>query len=108
MQLRFAFAALAAAAVLCGATAGRAMAAERAACLSADERRAVLAEHRAVPLARVMHLVKSKVLGEVLRARLCRPDAGKGLVYVLTVLARNGKVLQARVDAGDGHWLGAS
>ena len=37
--------------------------------------------------------------------RLCRLEP-KGLVYVLTVLARNGKVTQARVDAADGHWLG--
>ncbi|HMK80574.1 MAG TPA: hypothetical protein VK438_13040 [Xanthobacteraceae bacterium] len=108
MRLRFALAALAAASALSATATGRAVAAEQGACLSADERRAVLAEHRAVPLARVLHLVKSKVFGEVLRARLCRPDAGKGLVYVLTVLARNGKVLQARVDAADGHWLGAS
>jgi uncharacterized membrane protein YkoI len=85
-----------------------AVAAERAACLSPEERRAVLGEHHAVPLARVMRLVKTKVLGEVVKARLCRRDGGKGLVYVLTVLARNGKVLQARVDAADGHWLGAS
>jgi hypothetical protein len=53
----------------------------------------------------------------VVNARLCRQDIGpatagtgatKGLVYVLTVLARNGKVTQARVDAADGHWLGGS
>lgn len=84
------------------------LAAERGACLSAEERRAVIAEHRAVPLARVLHLVRDRVFGDVVKARLCRRDAGKGLVYVLTVLARNGKVLQARVDAADGHWLGAS
>jgi hypothetical protein len=43
--------------------------------------------------------------GEVVGARLCRQEP-KGLVYVLTVLARNGKVTQARIDAADGHWLG--
>jgi uncharacterized membrane protein YkoI len=85
-----------------------AVAAERRVCLTGDERRAVLVEHRTVPLTRVMHLVKTKIMGEVVKARLCRKDGGKGLVYVLTVLARNGKVLQARVDAADGHWLGAS
>jgi uncharacterized membrane protein YkoI len=108
MRFPFALAVLAATTVLCGAMVGRAVAAERGACLSADERRAVLAAHGTVPLARVMHLVKAKVVGDVLRARLCRPGPGKGLVYVLTVLARDGKVLQARVDAADGHWLGAS
>ena len=53
-----------------------------------------------------MHVVKAKIPGDVVKARLCRQE--KGLVYVLTVLARNGKVMQARVDAADGHWLGAS
>jgi len=41
----------------------------------------------------------------VVGARLCRQEP-KGLVYVLTALARNGKVTQARVDAADGHWPG--
>ena len=35
--------------------------------------------------------------GTVVRARLCRGEAG--LVYVLTVLARDGKVAQISVDA---------
>ena len=34
--------------------------------------------------------------------------AEKGLVYVLTVLARDGKVTEAMVDASDGHWLDGS
>jgi uncharacterized membrane protein YkoI len=87
-----------------------AVAAERTACLSPDERRAIFETRKAVPLARAMHVVKSKLNGEVVKVRLCRdePDTGKGLVYVLTVLSRNGKVSQARVDADDGHWLGAT
>ena len=36
------------------------------------------------------------------------PMVQKGLVDVLTVLARSGKVVQARVDAADGNWLGGS
>jgi uncharacterized membrane protein YkoI len=59
-----------------------------------------------VPLARAMRVVRSKVPGEVVNARLCRQE--KGLVYVLTVLSRNGKVTKARVDAADGGWLGGS
>ena len=55
------------------------------------------AARKAVPLARAMHVVEARVAGEVVKARLCRQD--KGLVYVLTVLARSGKVVQARVDA---------
>ena len=83
-----------------------AAAAETGTCLSPDERRAVIASHKAVPLARAMQVVKARIQGDVVKARLCRQE--KGLVYVLTVLARNGKVMQARVDAANGHWLGAS
>jgi uncharacterized membrane protein YkoI len=87
-----------------------ATAAENKACLTPQERDAAIAARKAVPLARVMRVVKAKVAGEVVNARLCRQETGatKGLVYVLTVLARNGKVTQARVDAADGHWLGGS
>ena len=85
---------------------GGALAAERKSCLTPDERRAVIAAHKAVPLAQAMHVVKAKLRGEVLRARLCRQE--RGLVYVLTVLAHDGKVTQARVDAADGRWLEGS
>jgi len=85
---------------------GMATGAERKACLSPDERRAIIAAHKAVPLARAMHVVKARTGGEVLRARLCRQE--RGLVYVLTVLAQDGKVTQARVDAADGRWLDGS
>ena len=94
--------------------------AEPKGCLSPQERNAAIAARKAVPLARAMKVVKAKIAGEVVNARLCRQDIGaaagaagaagatKGLVYVLTVLGRNGKVTQARVDAADGHWLGGS
>src|ERR1041385_2600434 len=79
---------------------GVAAAAERKSCLSPDERRAVIAAHKAIPLTHAMHVVKSRLRGDVVKARLCRQELR--LVYVLTVLARDGKVTQARVDAGDG------
>jgi uncharacterized membrane protein YkoI len=85
---------------------GVASAAERKSCLTPDERRAVIAAHKAVPLAQAMHVVKAKVRGEVVKARLCRQALR--LVYVLTVLAQDGKVTQARVDAADGQWLEGS
>ena len=81
-------------------------AAERKSCLSPEERRAILGAHKAVPLGRAMHVVKAKLGGEVVKARLCRQE--RGLVYVLTVLARDGKVTQARVDAADGQWFEGS
>jgi uncharacterized membrane protein YkoI len=42
--------------------------------------------------------------GTVVRARLCRGPAG--LVYVLTILARDGKVARLTVDAVKGTLIG--
>jgi hypothetical protein len=42
--------------------------------------------------------------GEIIRARLC--EHGGRLVYVLTVLAGDGKVAEAGVDAGNGALVG--
>jgi len=81
-------------------------AAEHESCLSPDERRAVIGAHKTIPLARAIHVVRAKVRGDVVKARLCRQELR--LVYVLTVLARDGKVTQARVDAADGQWLEGS
>ena len=87
----------------CSLLPGISAGAERTACLTQEERRAALSAHKAVPLARAMRLVKARIGGEVVKARLCRQQ--RGLVYVLTVLAQDGKVTQARVDAADGQWL---
>jgi uncharacterized membrane protein YkoI len=83
-----------------------ASAADRRACLTVEQRRAVIAARKAVPLSRVMRSVKARTGGEVLNARLCQRE--KGLVYVLTVLARDGKVTVATVNAADGQWLEGS
>jgi uncharacterized membrane protein YkoI len=75
--------------------------AESGLCLSEDQRRAAVATHRAIPLARAVHEIKGRAAGaEVVRARLCYH--GEDLVYVLTVLARDGKVTRARVNAASG------
>ena len=82
-----------------------AWAAERRACLTPEERNAAIAARKAVPLGRAMRLVQARIGGEVVGARLCRQEP-KGLVYVLTVLARDGKVTRADIDAGSGAFLG--
>jgi uncharacterized membrane protein YkoI len=89
-----------------GGAPGPAAAADRKACLSQDERRAVIASHKAVPLGRAISVVKARIGGDVVKARLCRQE--QKLVYLLTVLAQSGKVTQARVDAADGQWLDGS
>src|SRR5215467_31908 len=69
---------------------------ERPSCLTSAEQRAAIAAHEAIPLA----TVRQRVSGELLRARLCRDS--KRLIYLLTVLARDGKVRQVTVDATNG------
>jgi len=72
-------------------------------CLSPQERRDAVAGKQAVPLARAVSAVRRSVPGDVVRAQLCRND--KGLVYMLTVLSRNGKVTRATLDATSARLL---
>ena len=85
------------------AAATPAVAAERDRCLTPEERRAKIASHQVVPLAKAMRTLKVR-RAEVVRASLCERD-GK-LVYVLTVLPRDGKVARVTVDAGNGTVMG--
>jgi uncharacterized membrane protein YkoI len=69
-------------------------------CLTRDQQRSAITERRAVPLAAVRTSVRAKVPGEMVRARLCQePDR---LIYLLTVLPRDGKVRRVIVDAKNG------
>jgi uncharacterized membrane protein YkoI len=69
-------------------------------CLTRDQQRTAIAERRAVPLAAVRKSVRARVPGEMVRARLCQePDR---LIYLLTVLPRDGKVRRVIVDAKNG------
>src|SRR5437868_15258123 len=71
-------------------------------CLNKEQQRAAIASGKAVRLGVALKAVKRR--GEVVRARLC--EGGKGLVYMLTVLARDGKVTRVTVDATSGSVLG--
>ncbi len=67
-------------------------------CLDRAEQRAAVIAHKAVPLAAAIKSLRvHDRRAEVVRAELCR--RGDGLVYVLTLLAHNGKVTRAVVDA---------
>jgi hypothetical protein len=71
-------------------------------CLNKVEQRAALAAHKAIPLAQAVKSVREHGhRAELVRARLCH--RGDGLVYVLTLLARSGKVTSATIDAGNGE-----
>jgi hypothetical protein len=72
------------------------------ACLSKAEQRAAVAEHRAIPLGQAIRFRRARGHhAELVRARLCRHDGG--LVYVLTLLGRSGKVIRETVDAASGE-----
>ncbi len=76
--------------------------ASRGACLNRAEQRAAVAGNKAVPLAAAIKALRERGhRSEVVRAELCR--RGENLVYVLTLLARNGKVTRATVDAATGE-----
>lgn len=72
-------------------------------CLTPQERREVAASGKVVPLARAIRAAHARRI-DVVDARLCHGP--KGLVYVLTLLAQNGKVTRATVDAASGMLTG--
>jgi len=75
----------------------------RARCLTRDQQRTAISERRALPLATVRRTLRSKVPGELVRARLCQDP--ERLIYMLTVLPRDGKVRRVVIDAKDGALL---
>jgi uncharacterized membrane protein YkoI len=78
--------------------------AARNACLNRAEQRAAVKDQKAVPLAAAIKSMRERgVRAEVVRAELCsRSDR---LVYVLTLLARSGKVTRATVDGANGQLM---
>ena len=71
-------------------------------CLNKAEQRAAVAEQKAIPLARVIRFRRERGHhADLVRARLCRH--GDGLVYVLTLLGRSGRVISETVDAANGE-----
>ena len=76
-------------------------------CLNQKERRAAVEKGAVIHLAAALHSVKGRTRGALIRARLCRGHGGHpALVYVLTVLARDGKVTRYYVDAAKGSVVG--
>jgi uncharacterized membrane protein YkoI len=73
-------------------------------CLDQKERRADAAAGTVIRLEAAIAAAKNRMAGSVVRARLCHGQ--DGLVYVLTVLARDGKVARIAVDATKGTLVG--
>src|SRR5919109_2395506 len=82
---------------------GSAVAVDLDGCLGPEQRRAAIASRQAIPLGKALRAAKARVGGEVVRARLCKE--GAELVYVLTVLAHDGKVTQTTIDGTSGALL---
>ena len=68
-------------------------------CLTPAQRRYVAASGKVVPLAKAIRAAKVRRI-EVVDAKLCKSP--KGLVYLLTLLAHDGKVTRVAVDAASG------
>jgi uncharacterized membrane protein YkoI len=73
-------------------------------CLSQKERRSLVDSGAVLRLAAAVHAVRGHVQGTLVRARLCRRP--EGLVYLLTVLAHDGKVARVTIDAAKGTLVG--
>jgi uncharacterized iron-regulated membrane protein len=79
-------------------------AAPQHACLDQKERKAAEESGKVINLPAAMRAARKRAPGTLVQARLCR---GKdGLVYVLTVLAGDGKVARLTVDAVKGTVVG--
>jgi len=75
---------------------------ERRQCLTRAEQRAAIVEGQAIPLAAARRMLRHR--GELVRARLCHVSGR--LIYLLTVLPRDGKVQRVTVDATNGTVIG--
>jgi hypothetical protein len=74
------------------------------ACLNQKERRAETESGKLVRLDAAIRAARGRMPGTVVQARLCH--GAEGLVYVLTVLAHDGKVARIAVDAVKGTLVG--
>jgi uncharacterized membrane protein YkoI len=74
-------------------------------CLNKEQRRAVVAAGQVMRLATAIRMSHVRRGGEIIKARLCK--APNGFVYVLTLLARDGKVTRTTVDATNGAVVGS-
>jgi uncharacterized membrane protein YkoI len=71
-------------------------------CLSRNEQRAAIASGSVVSLARARRSLRQRgIKGELVSARLCR-TTHQHLIYLLTLLPRDGKVRRATVNAATG------
>lgn len=68
-------------------------------CLTQAQRRYVAASGKVIPLSKAIRAARARRI-DVVDAKLCKSP--KGLVYLLTLLAQDGKVTRVAVDALSG------
>jgi uncharacterized membrane protein YkoI len=70
------------------------------ACLTADEMHGAVNANEAVPPALAHRHAREAAQGDILRMRLCREDGV--LMYLVTVLKRDGRVARVTIEAVSG------
>jgi len=75
------------------------------ACLSASETREAVAARKLTNPVDTMRRASELVRGEALRAKLCAWN--QELVYEITVLRPDGRLIRVYLNANDGHAFGA-
>jgi uncharacterized iron-regulated membrane protein len=75
-------------------------------CLDQHEIREEVAAKRVVSQVVALRAARGALGGEAVRARLCRVDGG--LVYAITALKRDGKVVRVYVDAQTGKVMASN
>ncbi len=69
-------------------------------CLSAPDVRELVDKAEVVPAARAIYTARTAVFGEAVKVRLCKQDGA--FVYLVTILAKDGKIRAVEVDGRSG------
>ena len=82
---------------------GRGEKSPKSACLSSHETRLLVERGEVIPVHKAMQIARNRISGEIVKARLC-PD-GEQLIYLLTLLDKNGQISVMGMEARTGHIL---
>jgi len=72
-------------------------------CLTAPEVRELVDKAKVVPAARAIQAARTARPGEVVKVRLCKQDGS--LLYLVTMLAKDGKIRILEVDGRSGNLI---
>lgn len=72
-------------------------------CLTEAEVREVVTNRVVIPQIQALRLARTSTGGDAIRASLCRVDGG--LIYIITMLARDGKLERVRIKGETGEQL---